>query len=108
GVVAQLGPVVIPARDEICFELRPLQDYAALRLVACQLDRIVEQGLVLDDAARLEPAACRKNELWLRIIKARGKLLCGEYPEPHRVHRTDARTGKHRDHRFGHHWHIKY
>ena len=83
AVLAQRRPVVIAAGDEIAGLLRPLQDDAGLRLGAGELDRLVEQRLVLHDAAGLEPAACREDQLRLGVVDAGGELLGGKAAEHH-------------------------
>ena len=87
--------------------LRPLQDDAGLRLDAGEPDRLVEQRLVLHDAAGLDPAARREDQFWLGVVDAGRQLLGGKAAEHHAVHRADPRAGQHRDHRFRHHRHIE-
>ena len=38
----------------------------------------------------------------------RSEVVCGETAEHHRMHRTDARAGQHREHRFGHVRHVDH
>ena len=71
-------------------------------------DRLVEQWLVLDDAAGLEPAASRQDHLRLGVVDAGRELVRGEAAEHHRVHRANARAGEHGDHRLRHHRHIDH
>ena len=103
----QLGPVVVAPGNEFATLLRPLQDDAGLRLHAGERDRLVQQRLVLHDAAGLEPAARRKDQLRLGVLDAGRKLLGGKAAEHHRMHRADPRAGQHRDHGLRHHRHIK-
>jgi hypothetical protein len=98
---------MVAAGDEARFGLRALQDHAGLRLCRRQRDRLVEQRLVLDDAARLDAAARREHHLRLGIVEARGKLLCREAAEHHRMNGAEARTGEHRDQRLRHHRHVE-
>ena len=107
GFAAQFGPVVIAACDEIASLLRPLQDDAGIGLDAGEFDRLVEQRLVLHEAAGLEPAARREDQLRFCIFDAGGEFLRGKTAEHHRMHRADPRAGQHRDHRFRHHRHIE-
>ena len=107
GAGAQLGPVVIAAGDEIAALLRPLQDDAGRGLHAGQLDRLVEQRLVLHDAAGLEPAACREDQFWLGVLDPGGEFFRGKAAEHHGMHRADPRAGQHRHHGFRHHRHIE-
>ena len=79
----------------------------ALRLGAGKPDRLVEQRLVLHDAAGLEPAACREDQLWLGVVDAGRQLPGGKAAEHHAVHRADPRAGQHRHHRFRHHRHVE-
>ena len=71
-------------------------------------DRLVEQWLVLDDAAGLEPAARRQDHLRLGVVDAGRELVRRETAEHHRVHRANARTGEHADRRLRHHRHIEH
>ena len=104
---AQLRPVVVAAVDEIAGLLRPLQDDAGLRLDARQPDRLVEQRLVLHDAAGLDAAARRKDQFWLGVLDPARELLGRKAAEHHRMHRADPRAGQHREHGFRHHRHIE-
>src|SRR3974390_251454 len=67
-VFPHLAPVVIPAGREHRLTLRTLQDHTGLRLVFGDLDRLVEQRLVGNDARDLDAAASRQNDLrlWVR------------------------------------------
>ena len=105
-VVARLRPIVIAAGDERGFRLRALQDQAGIGLVLRQRDRLVEQRLVMDDAAGLETAAGGENHLRLGVVDARRQFARGEAAEHHRMNRADAGAGEHADHRLGHHRHI--
>jgi len=55
-LVAQLRPVVVAPGNQRRLHLRPLQDEARLWFVDGERDRLVEQRLVFDHAAGLEPA----------------------------------------------------
>ena len=98
---------MVAAGNEIATLLRPLQDDAGLRLDAGQPDRLVEQRLVLHDAAGLEPATGREDQFRFRVFDARRKLFRREAAEHHRMHRADPRASQHRDHGFRHHRHIE-
>ena len=98
---------MIAAGDELAAMLRPLQDDAGLRLDAGEADRLVEQRLVLHDAAGLEPAARREDQLRLGVLDPGRKFLRREAAEHHAVYRPDPRAGQHRDHGFRHHRHIE-
>ncbi len=87
--------------------LRPLQYDAGLGLDAGKGDRLVQQRLVLHDAAGLEPAARRKDQFRSCVLDSGSEFLGGKTAEHDRVHRPDPRAGQHRDHRFRHHRHIK-
>ena len=106
-VVAGRGPVVIAAGDQRSFGLRALQDQARVRLVLRQRDRLVEQRFVMNDPARLEPAACGEDHLRRGVIDPGGKFARGETAEHHRMNRADAGAGEHRNHRLGHHRHVE-
>ena len=70
-------------------------------------DRLVEQRLVLHDAAGLDAAACRKNQFRLGVLDAGREFLRGKTAEHHRMHRADPRAGQHRKHGFRHQRHIE-
>src|SRR5437588_541216 len=69
--------------DAIAGVLRPLQNDAGLGFYARQPDRLVEQRLVVHDAAGLEPAACRKDQLWLGVLDAGCEFFRGKTAEHH-------------------------
>ena len=104
--VRQRLPVVVAAGGERRLELRALQDDAGLGLGGGERDRFIEQRLIGDDAAGLDAAARRQDQLGPRVVDARRQLLGGESAEHHRVDRADARAGQHGDHRLGHHRHV--
>jgi len=104
---AQLGPIVIAAGNERRRRLRPLQDEAALRLRLRQADRLVEQVLVGDDAAGLDAAARREDDLRLGVVDPRRQLIGGEPAEHHRMHGADPRGSQHADGGFRHHRHVE-
>ena len=106
-LVAQLRPVVVAAGNERGLLLRALQDETSVGLVAGERDRLVEQRLVFDDAADLEAAARRQDQLRLGIVDAGRELVRREAAEHHRVHRADARASEHGNHRFRHHRHVE-
>ena len=87
-----------------CGRCRMMQ---ASRLDAGEFDRLVEQRLVLHDAAGLEPAARREDQFWLGVLDPGGEFFGGKAAEHHRMHRADPRAGQHRDHGFRHHRHIE-
>lgn len=99
--------ILIAAADEICPKLRPLQHQTAPRFRTCDLDRLVDQGLVGDDATRLEPAARGDYQLRTAIVDARRKFAGGKPAENDGVNRTDAGAGEHGKDRLRHHRHIK-
>ena len=106
-LVAHLRPIVIAAGDERRLLLRTLQDEAGVGLMAGEPDRLVEQRLVLDDAAGLEAATRGQDHLRLGVIDAGRELVRREAAEHHRMHRADPRAGQHGDHRFRHHRHVE-
>jgi hypothetical protein len=77
--------------------LRALQDEAGVGLVPPPCRWPVEQRLVGDDAAGLDAAGGRDDELRPGIVDARGQFAGREAAEHHRVHRADARAGQHGD-----------
>ena len=106
-VIAHLGPVVVAAGDQRRFRLRTLQDEAGVGLVLRERDRLVEQRLVGDDAARFEAAACREDHLRLGVVDAGGEFARGKAAEHDRMNGADARAGEHADRRLRHHRHIE-
>ena len=106
-LVARLGPVEVAASNQRRLLLWALQDEAGVGLVRREPDCLVEQRLVLDDAAGLEPAARRQDHLRLGVVDAGCELVGREAAEHHGVHRADARAGEHGDHRLWHHRHIE-
>ena len=86
--------------------LLALEDDAVLGLVLGAADRLVEEGLVVHDPARLDAARGRQHDLGGGVVDASGELLRGEAAEDDGVDRADARTGEHRDDRLGHHRHV--
>ena len=106
-LLPQAAPVMIAAVDHRRLGLRPLQYDAGVGLEARQIDRRVEQRLVVHDAAGLEPAAGGQDDFGLGVVDAGRQLLGGEAAEHHRVHGADARAGQHRDHRLRHHRHVE-
>ena len=107
GVMAQLRPIVVAPGHHGGLALRPLQDDAAIGLVARERDRLVEQRLILHHAAGLDAAARRHHEFRLGVVDAGRELLRREAAEHHAVDRADARAGEHGDHRLRYHRHVK-
>ena len=75
----RIGPVDVP-RAELGAHGLALHDYAALRLVRCERDRLVEQRLVVDHAGDLDAARRREHDLRLRVVDSRAQLGRGEAP----------------------------
>ena len=71
-----------------------------------EFDRTVEQRLVLDHPARLDPARRRDDRHRRRIVDAHRQLARSEAAEHHRMHRPEPRAGEHRDNRLGDHGHV--
>ncbi len=94
--------------DHRRLRLRALQDQAGVGLVRRERDRLVEQRLVSDDAARLEAAARRQDRLRLGVVDPGGQFARGEAAEHHGMNGADARAGEHRDGRFRHHRHVEH
>ncbi len=99
-------PVEIAARVQLCALLRTLHDDALVRLVLGEVDGLVEQRLVLDDAPRLDPAGRRDDHLGACIVDAHGELVGGETTENDRVHGAEPRAREHRDHGLRNHGHV--
>ena len=98
---------VAPGR-EVAGPLRPLQDQARLGLVRRQGDGGVEQRLVGNHAARLQPAGGGDHHLRPGIGDARRQLRRREAAEHHGMHGAQARAGEHGDRRFRHHRHVDH
>ena len=86
--------------------LLTLQDDDGLRLVGAAVESLVEHRLVAHDPARLDPAGGRDDDLGLSVLDAGRELCRGEAAENDRVDGSEARAGKHRDDRLGHHRHV--
>ena len=79
GAGHRVVPVDVAAGDQLGLELRPLQDHAARRAVLGQLQRRVEQRLVLDHPARLD--AARRGHDHLRAASSmRAASSCAAKP----------------------------
>ena len=106
-VIAHLRPIAVAAFDQRRFRLRPLQDETSVGLVRRERDRLVEQRLVMHDAAGLEPAACRQDRFRRGVVDAGGEFARGEAAEHDGMNGADARAGEHGDHRLRHHRHVE-
>ena len=106
-LVAQLRPVVVAPGNQRRLHLRPLQDEARLWFVDGERDRLVEQRLVFDHAAGLEPAARGQDHLRLGVVDADRELFRGKPAKHDGVYRADACASEHCDHRFRHHRHVE-
>ena len=107
GVLPGFAPVVVAACHEVRLALRALQDQTGGGLVLGEIDRLVEQRLVGDDAGALDAAARRQDDLRLGVVDAGGQLLGREAAEHHRMDGAEPRAGQHAEHRFRHHRHIE-
>ena len=56
-------------------------------LVYAQVNGMIDERLVGDDAPRLESTACGDHQLCLGIIDARRQLMGGKAAEDDRMHR---------------------
>ncbi len=101
-----LAPLDVAGRVELSLEHRPLQDHAPLRLPARQVDGRVEQRLVRDDPARLDPAGAGDDHLGPGVVDPARELVRGEAAEDDRVDGAEPRAREHRDHRLGNHRHV--
>ncbi len=70
--------------------LLALLDDHGFGLMGGQLERAVEQRLVLDHAAGLDAARRRHDHLRRGVVDADRQLVCCEAAEDDRVHRADA------------------
>ena len=97
---------MVALRIETRLDLRALEHHDRLGLGLAEADREVEQGLVFDDAARLDAAARGQDHFRLGVVDAGRELLGREAAEHHRMDRADAGAGEHGHHRFGDHRHV--
>ncbi|MNJ57917.1 hypothetical protein D3C77_535280 [compost metagenome] len=74
--------------------------------MASQLQGAVNQRLVFDDAIKLQPAGSGQQQGRACIVDTQGQFIGGKTAEHHRMHGTDASTGKHGHGRLGHHGHV--
>ena len=76
------------------------------RLHRGELDRLVEQRLVGNDAIPLDAARRRDDQLRLGVTNAGRQLVRSEAPEHDRMDGPDPRTREHRDGRLWDHRHV--
>ena len=105
-VLPHFAPVVVAAFHEVGLALRALQDEAGRGLVLGEIDRLIQQRFIGDDARALDAAARRQDHVRLGVVDAGGELFRREAAEHHRMHGADARAGEHGEHRFRHHRHV--
>ena len=84
-----LVPVDVAAGDQLRGSGLALEDDAEIRFVAGDLDRLVEQRLVMDHPAGLDPAGAGDDRLGRRIVDPDGELVGREPAEDDRVDRAD-------------------
>ena len=87
--------------------LLALEDDAGLHLVRGDVERLVEQRLVGDDAPRLDAAGGGEDGLGLRIVDAGGKLRRREAAEHHRMDGAEPGAGQHGEQRLRDHRHVE-
>jgi hypothetical protein len=76
--------------------------------VVGDLQRPVDDRLVLDDPAGLDAARGGDQHLRAGVLDADRQLVRRETAEDHRVHRSDAGAGEHRDHGLGDHRQVDH
>ena len=86
--------------------LLALDDDHRRRLVGGLLDRAPSQRHVGNDAAGLDAAGGRDDQLGPGVVDAAGQLVGGEAAEDDRMDRAEARAGEHGDDRLGDHRHV--
>ena len=96
-VFERIVPLDVAALDEFRLDLGALKDDAFIGFYAGEVDRLIEQGLIGDDARGFDPARGGNHELWFCVFDSRGQLIRREAAENDRVHRADARAGQHGD-----------
>src|SRR3546814_9754960 len=92
SVCNRVLPVDIAAFDHRCNALRSLHDDGLRDLVRRQFDRLIEQRLVLDDAARLDAARCRDDQHRLGGVDALGQPRRGEAAERSEEHTSELQS----------------
>ncbi len=103
-----LGEVLVASGQQLRPQRRPLLDEAELGLVRAERDRGVEQRLVGDDAARLQPAGGREDRARLGVGDPARQLRRREAAEHDRVDGAEPRAGQHGDDRSGDHRHVDH
>ena len=103
GAGHRLGPVHVPPGYQLRRDLRTLQDHAVPRRVVGQLDRLVQDGLVLEHPVDFDAAGRGDDHLRRGVVDAQRQLVRREPAEHDRVHRPDPGTRQHRDDGLGHH-----
>jgi len=93
-------------RPERGDRLLALEDDDDVGSVARTPDGRVEEGLVVDDARRLDAAGGREDHLGLGVVDPGRQLGRGETAEDDRVDRPDPRAREHPDDRLGDHRHV--
>ncbi|VUM26484.1 hypothetical protein PGKDCPLP_04088 [Stenotrophomonas maltophilia] len=68
----------------------------------------VDHRLVRNQLATAHAGIGRDQQLGLGVVDAQRQVVRGKATEHHRVHRTDARAGQHREHGFGHVRHVDH
>jgi len=106
GAGQRVLPVKIAARGQRRGFLLALQNDATFDLVLGNFKRAINQGLVFDDARRLDPARGRDHKLGRGVIDALGEFFGGKAAKDDRMNRADAGGGQHGNGGFGHHGHI--
>ncbi len=106
GRRCNLLPVEVPTGRHLRLAFRTLKDDHRLRLVRRHPDRFINQRLVGDGAARLQPAGGSEDGNRLRIVDSRRQLFRGKAAEDNRMDGPNPRAGQHRHRRLRHHWHI--
>ncbi len=97
---------MVPARFQVRRQFLALEDEAAVRLVPGNIDGLIDQGLVGNDAARLDAAGRCDDCLRGRIIDSRCQFVCGEPAEDDGMNDTKTRASQHRHHGLGDHRHV--
>ena len=100
--------VMVAARRHGGGQHGALQDQARFGLMRAEGDGGVQQRLVGDDAARLQPAGRGDDGARFGVLDPFCQLGRRETAEHHGMHRAETRAGEHRDHGLGHHRHIDH
>ncbi len=100
--------IMVPVRQQRRPEHGPLQDKAGSGLVRSHRECRVEQRLVGNHPAGLQPARGGDDDFWARVVNPFGQLGGGEAAEHHGMDGAEPGAGQHGHHRLRHHRHVDH